>query len=102
MNEKIASGNVIVKDIDVNGTESLKELLKNDVKVVSIFLRVPKKELKRRLEEREDKLPPDEILSLIHILVIWNFIVLYIEKYLFLIYTGVEKEKLWRRIKNLF
>ena len=61
LNEKIASGNVIVKDIDVNGTESLKELLKNDVKVVSIFLRVPKKELKRRLEEREDKLPPDEI-----------------------------------------
>lgn len=61
LNEKIESGKVIVKDIDVNGTEKLKELLKNDTKVVTIFLRVPKDELQRRLEERVDKPSPAEI-----------------------------------------
>jgi len=55
MNEKIKSGKIIVKDIDVNGTENLIKLLKNDVKLVTIFLRVPKEELKRRLENRTDK-----------------------------------------------
>lgn len=55
LNEKIQSGKVIVKDIDVNGTEDLVELLKNDVKVVTIFLRVPKEELRKRLENRADK-----------------------------------------------
>ncbi|MCI8290720.1 MAG: AAA family ATPase [Clostridia bacterium] len=61
LNEKIDSGKVIVKDIDVNGTEKLKDLLKNDTKVVTIFLRVPKDELQRRLEERVDKPSPAEI-----------------------------------------
>ncbi len=61
LNEKIASGKIIVKDIDVNGTENLKRLLKDDTKVVTIFLRVPKEELQRRLEERIDKPSPDEI-----------------------------------------
>ena len=60
-NEKIASGKIIVKDIDVNGTEHLKELLGNDTKIVTIFLRVPKDELQKRLENREDKPSPDEI-----------------------------------------
>ena len=55
MNEKIKSGKIIVKDIDVNGTENLMKLLKNDVRLVTIFLRVPKEELKRRLENRTDK-----------------------------------------------
>ena len=55
LNEKIQSGKIIVKDIDVNGTEGLINLLKNDVKIVTIFLRVPKDELRRRLENREDK-----------------------------------------------
>ncbi len=55
MNEKIQSGKIIVKDIDVNGTENLIELLKKDTKVVTIFLRVPKEELRKRLENREDK-----------------------------------------------
>ena len=45
LNEKIKSGKIIVKDIDVNGTEHLKELLKEDTRVVTIFLRVPKEEL---------------------------------------------------------
>ena len=42
LNDKIKSGKIIVKDIDVNGTDHLKELLGNDTKVVTIFLRVPK------------------------------------------------------------
>ena len=61
LNEKIQSGKIIVKDIDVNGTENLIELLKNDTKVVTIFLRVPKKELEERLNNRIDKPSPEEI-----------------------------------------
>lgn len=61
LNDKMASGKVIVKDIDVNGTENLIKLLKDDVKVVTVFLRVPKEELQRRLENRPDKLSPKEI-----------------------------------------
>ncbi len=62
LNEKIKSGKIIVKDIDVNGTKHLKELLKKDTKVVTIFLRVPKEELKKRLESRVDNPSPEEIL----------------------------------------
>ena len=62
LNEKIKSGKIIVKDIDVNGTEHLKELLGNDTKVVTIFLRVPKEELRTRLENRIDKPSPEEII----------------------------------------
>jgi len=61
MNEKIKSGKIIVKDMDVNGTENLIELLRKDTKVVTIFLRVPKEELIRRLENRVDKPTPKEI-----------------------------------------
>lgn len=55
LNDKINSGKIIVKDIEVNGTEALIDLLKNDVKIVTIFLRVPKEELRHRLENRIDK-----------------------------------------------
>lgn len=55
MNEKIQSGKIIVKDIDVNGVENLIQLLKQDTKVVTIFLRVPKEILMKRLEKRIDK-----------------------------------------------
>lgn len=61
LNEKINNGKIIVKDIDVNGTEHLIELLGKDTKIVTIFLRVPKNELKRRLEVREDKPSPQEV-----------------------------------------
>lgn len=54
MNEKIESGKVIVKDIEVNGTENLIKILKNDIKLVSIFLKVDEIELRRRLEHRGD------------------------------------------------
>ena len=56
LNEKISEGKIIVKDIDVNGTEALVELLKEDTKVVTIFLRVPKQELEYRLKHRIDHL----------------------------------------------
>ena len=52
LNDKIASGKIIVKDIEVNGTENLVKLLGNDTKIVSIFLKVEKEELRRRLIER--------------------------------------------------
>ena len=55
LNEKIKSGKIIVKDVDVNGTENLVKKLKKDTKIITIFLRVPKEELKRRLKAREDK-----------------------------------------------
>ena len=55
MNEKINSGKIIVKDIDVNGTEKLIDVLRQDTKVVTIFLRVPKDILRKRLENRIDK-----------------------------------------------
>ena len=61
MNEKIQSGKIIVKDIEVNGTENLIKLLKDEVKIVSIFLKVDKVELRRRLEQREDHLSEEEI-----------------------------------------
>ncbi len=62
LNEKIKSGKIIVKDIDVNGTEHLKELLKQDTKIITIFLRVPKEELRKRLENRVDKPKEEEII----------------------------------------
>ena len=61
MNEKIASGKIIVKDIEVNGVENLLNILKQDTKVITIFLRVPKEVLRKRLENRVDKPSKDEI-----------------------------------------
>ena len=61
MNEKINNGKIIVKDIEVNGVENLLKILKDDVKIVTIFLRVPKYELQRRLENRVDNLSMEEI-----------------------------------------
>ena len=63
LNEKIKEGKIIVKDIDVNGTQHLIELLKQDTKVVTIFLRVPKDELQKRLESRIDKPRPKKIIT---------------------------------------
>ena len=56
MNEKIQSGKIIVKDIEVNGTENLIKKLGNDTKLVTIFLKVDKEELKNRLINRGDNL----------------------------------------------
>ena len=62
LNEKIKSGKIIVKDIDVNGTEHLIELLGKDTKIVTIFLRVPKEELKRRIEQWEENVSPQDVI----------------------------------------
>ena len=56
MNEKIQSRKIIVKDIEVNGTENLIKMLGNDTKLVTIFLKVDKEELKNRLINRGDNL----------------------------------------------
>lgn len=61
MNEKIQSGKIIVKDIEVNGTENLIKMLSNDTKIVTIFLKVNKEELKHRLINRGDNLSEKEI-----------------------------------------
>ena len=61
LNEMIKSGKIIVKDIEVNGTENLLKLLKNEMNIVTIFLRVPKEELRRRLEHRVEKASIKEI-----------------------------------------
>lgn len=60
LNEKAKTG-IVIKDIDVNGTEELKNTL-TDIKIITIFLRVPKEELQYRLENRVDQLPRDEII----------------------------------------
>ncbi len=52
INEKIEKGNVILKDIEVNGVENLLKILGKDQKIVTIFLRVPKEVLRKRLQER--------------------------------------------------
>ena len=61
MNDKIQSGKIIVKDIEVNGTENLVKLLKEDTKIVTILLKVDKDELRRRLENRGDNLTEEEM-----------------------------------------
>lgn len=61
LNDKINSGKIIVKDIEVNGTENLIKLLKNDTKIVPIFLKVDREELRRRLENRGDNLTEEEM-----------------------------------------
>lgn len=58
LNDKINAGKTVIKDVDVNGTENLVRILKKDMKVITIFLRVPKEVLRKRLEARVDK--PDE------------------------------------------
>ena len=55
LNEKVNRGKIIVKDIEVNGVENLLKILKDEVKIVTIFLRVPKEQLQKRLEARIDK-----------------------------------------------
>lgn len=61
MNEKIQSGKIVVKDIEVNGTENLIKILKEETKLVPIFLKVDREELRRRLEARGDHLTEEEM-----------------------------------------
>ena len=57
----IKEGKIIVKDIEVNGTENLLKILGNDTRIVTIFLKVGKEELKRRLIERGDNIQDIEV-----------------------------------------
>ena len=61
MGNKITEGKIIVKDIEVNGTENLLKVLGNDTRIVTIFLKVEKEELKRRLIERGDEIQDIEV-----------------------------------------
>ena len=61
MSNKIKEGKIIVKDIEVNGTENLLKILGNDTRIVTIFLKVDKDELRRRLENRGDNLTEEEM-----------------------------------------
>lgn len=61
LQEKLNEGKIIIKDIDVNGTEDLINLLKNEVKILTIFLKVSKEELLNRLNNRNDHLSQEEI-----------------------------------------
>lgn len=61
LNEEIKNGKIIIKDIEVNGTENLVKILQKDMKVITIFLRVEKEELRNRLEQRIDKPSKEEI-----------------------------------------
>ncbi len=61
MNEKIQSGKIIVKDIEVNGTENLLKILQHETKLVTIFLKVEREELKRRLLNRGDNLTEEDM-----------------------------------------
>ncbi len=61
LQEKITNGKVAIRDVDVNGTESLVKQLSKTMKIITIFLRVPKEELRKRLETREDKPSEEEI-----------------------------------------
>lgn len=61
MSEKIASGKIIVKDIEVNGTENLVKVLKNETKIITIFLKVEREELRKRLIDRGDNLSEKEL-----------------------------------------
>lgn len=63
LDEKVNNGKIVIKDVDVNGTEHLVEILRKNMKVITIFLKVPREELRRRLEERIDK-PSDEEIEL--------------------------------------
>lgn len=59
--DAVSNGNVAIRDVDVNGTESLLKQLSGEMKIITIFLKVPKEELKRRLERRIDKPSEEEI-----------------------------------------
>ena len=54
--EKVKSGKVLLKDIDVQGTQALAETLGKMTKLLTFFLRVDSKEvLVKRLTERQEK-----------------------------------------------
>ena len=59
--QKEAVNNIVIKDYEVNGTENLVKMLEGKIKVVTIFLKVPKEELEQRLKQRVDNPSQEEI-----------------------------------------
>ncbi len=59
LHEAMATGKIIIKDIDVKGAVHLTDLLKGETKVVTVFLYIEKEELHRRLIGRGDS--PEQI-----------------------------------------
>ena len=58
----ISNGKIIVKDIDVNGTKSLKEIFEDSgIKIITIFLYISKEEMEKRLRNREDHLDEEKL-----------------------------------------
>ena len=96
MNEKIESGKIIVKDIEVNGTENLIKKLGNDTKLVTIFLKVDKEELKNRLINRGDNLSEADMqLRLESKIGLYDYVIKNddLEKTVQIIMTIIENEK---------
>ena len=58
----IEAGELYEYDVHHERYYGTSKKLKNDVKVITIFLRVPKEELRKRLENRIDKPSPKEIM----------------------------------------
>lgn len=52
LDSKLKQQQVIIKDIDVNGTKDLINIFKGKIRVVSIFLKVDKEELYQRMINR--------------------------------------------------
>lgn len=61
LDNAISEGKIIVKDIDVNGTKSLKDIFKEDIKIITIFLYITKEEMEKRLRNREDNLNEEKL-----------------------------------------
>lgn len=61
LDDAINQGYTVLKDIDVNGVENLVKILKNNIKVVTIFLRVPIDVLKERLINRNPDISQEEL-----------------------------------------
>ena len=55
LKQKSSLGKILLKDIDVLGTQNLVKLIGNDIKIVTVFLKVDSREvLKERLIERKE------------------------------------------------
>lgn len=62
LDNAISNGKIIVKDIDVNGTKSLKEIFEDSgIKMITIFLYISKEEMEKRLRNREDNLNEEKL-----------------------------------------
>ena len=59
LEQKLANNKILIKDIGVEGTLSLQQKLKDKVKIIPVFLDVPRKELIKRITLRGE--PKDRV-----------------------------------------